>query len=179
MSWFSARVRSVATAAVVACATFVVAEVPSSFPTTYAGSQRIVVTFTYYRGSMSITQTRGLTTDGGVVFDDATNLHFTPDYPGGTAAATYTQTDDNKVQFTYDEATLGVLHDYYLGKFVEKGVLRSTDEFQITFRDGRFVFREGLDRLRGRQPLRFRARRNGHVILRGYGAISWRGALQS
>src|SRR5262245_41331612 len=98
MSWFSARVRSVATAAVVACATFVVAEVPSSFPTTYSGKQRIVVTFTYYRGSMSITQTRGLTEDRGVVFDDATNLHFTPDYPGGTAAATYTQTDDNKVQ---------------------------------------------------------------------------------
>jgi hypothetical protein len=179
MSRMSACVRSVATAVVVACATFVVAEVPSTFPSTYAGTQRIVVTFTYYRGATSITQTRGLTDQGGIVFDDATNLHFTPDYPGGTAAATYAQTDDSKVQFTYDAATLDVLHDYYLGKFIEKGVLRATDEFEVRFRDGKFVFRDGLAKLRGRQALRFKAKRNGHLILRGYGALSWRGALQS
>jgi hypothetical protein len=179
MSWFSTRVRAVAATAVLACAGLVVADVPSSFPATYAGKQRIVVTFTYYRGAMSITQTRGLTDEASIVFDDAAALHFEPAYPGGTAAATYTQTDDSKVQFAYDAPTLDLLHDYYLGKFIEKGVLRSTDEFEISFRDGKFVFRDGVAKLRGRQPLRFKAKRNGHLILRGYGTLTWRGALQS
>lgn len=179
MSWFSARVRTVAASVVVACAGLVLADVPSTFPATYVGKQRIVVTFTYFGPRGSITLTRGEANQGSIVFDDATNLHFTPDYPGGTARATYTQTDDNKDTFTYDAATLTVLHDYYLGRFVDKGVLQPTDDFEVQFKDGKFAFRAGVAKLRGRQPLRFKAKRNGRLILRGYGALTWRGSPAS
>ena len=175
MSWTKFAVRSIAAAVVVASATLGTAEVPSVFPATYTGNQRIDVTFTVYRGPVARTFSGGERLSGAVVFDDASNLHFTQDYPDGTAGATYTQTDDNKVTFTYDAATLDVLTSYYHGRFVEEGVLRSTDEFELTFRDGKFVFRDGLASVRGRQPVRFKARRDGRLIMRGYGTVRWRG----
>lgn len=176
MSWFDARVRSLAAAAVVACATLVVADVPSSFPATYTGRQSIDVTFTMYRGSSARTFTGGERSSGSVVFDDASNLHFTPDYPDGTVSATYSQTDDNKVTFVYDATSAETVRSYYLGRFVEEGVLRPTDEFEVRFRDGKFVFRDGVAKLRGRQAIRFKAKRNGRLIMRGYGTIRWRGS---
>lgn len=176
MSWFSTRVRTVAAAVVVASAGLVLADVPSTFPATYTGHQRIDVTFTLYRGASSRTFSGGERINGSVVFDDASNLHFTPDYPDGTVSATYSQSDDNKVTFTYDATSAETLRSYYHGRFVEEGVLRSTDEFEITFKDGKFVFRDGVAKLRGRQAVRFRAKRNGSLIMRGYGAIAWRGA---
>ena len=176
MSWTKFGVRSIAAAVVVASATLGTAEVPSTFPATYTGRQRIDVTFTVYRGAMSRSFSGGESRSGSVVFDDASNLHFTPDYPAGTASATYTQSDDNKVTFTYDATSAETLRSYYHGRFVEEGVLRSTDEFEITFRDGKFAFRDGVAKLRGRQPVRFKARRNGNMILRGFGTIRWRGS---
>jgi len=176
MSSFSTRVRAVAATVVVACAGLVVADVPSAFPTTYAGRQRIDVTFTLFRGSRSMTYSGGERNSGSIVFDSESALHFEPAYDGGTAAATYAQTDDNKVEFTYDETSVGVLHDYYLGRFVEEGVLRSTDEFEIGFRDGKLAFRDGLAKVRGRQRVHFKAKRNGHLILRGSGLLTWRGS---
>jgi hypothetical protein len=179
MSWFSTRVRAVAATAVLACAGIVVADVPSSFPATYAGKQRIVVTFTIFRGASARTFTGGERINGSVVLDDASNLHFTPDYPDGTVSATYSQSDDDKVTFNYDATSAETLRSYYHGRFVEEGVLRSTDEFEVRFRDGKFAFRDGVARLRGRQALRFKAKRNGNLIMRGYGTLTWRGSLQS
>jgi hypothetical protein len=176
MSWRNASVRSIAAAVVVACASLVVADVPSSFPATYTGRQRIDVTFTLYRGASARTFSGGERINGSVVFDDASNLHFTPDYPDGTVSATYSQSDDDKVTFTYDATNTETLRSYYHGRFVEEGVLRSTDEFEIRFRDGKFVFRDGIAKLRGRQAVRFKAKRNGNLILRGNGTITWRGS---
>jgi hypothetical protein len=170
------RAAWLAAAVVAVCSGLVAADVPSTFPATYPMRQRLVVSFTLLRAGHAYTLTRHLGVNGSIVLDSAAALHFEPAYSGGTATATYSQHGANKVEFGYDEVTTGLLHDYYLGQLVDGGALRSSDDFRLEFGDGKFVFRRGISKVRGHQTLRYSARRNGHVILRGRGTLTWSGS---
>jgi hypothetical protein len=176
MASHRARVRWIAAAVVAVCSSIVAADVPTTFPATYPMRQRLVVTFTLARAGRAYTLTRRLGVDGSIVLDSASSLHFEPAYPEGVATATCSQHGANKLEFDYDEAALGLLHDSYFEQLVDGGALHSSDEFRLGFGDGKLVFRRGVSKLRGHQALHFSARRNGRVILRGRGTLSWSGS---
>ena len=170
------RMRWIAAAFVAVCTGLVVADVPTTFPAAYDVKQRLVTTFTLTRAGRSYTLTRRMSVLGSVVLDSASALHFEPAYADGNASATYVQHGANKIEFDYDDDSLGLLHDYYLDELVRGGALHSSDDFRLTFGDGKFVFRRGISKLRGHQPLRFTARRNGRLVLRGRAMLSWSGS---
>jgi hypothetical protein len=167
-----------AAAVVFAGAGTVSADVPSVFPSTYDGPQVLALTATAYVGGYSRTISRRIRDDGSIVIDSASALHFEPAYPGGFSSAATEQTGRRTLRFTFDAASLQIMTDYYKQQFIDAGLVRTTDDFRLTFGPGRLEFRNGVTKLRGSEKVRVVVRRGARLLARGGGRLTWRGTLR-
>src|SRR5262245_31898937 len=105
-----AFVRVVVAGAVLALTAPGVADVPATFPTSYAIRQKLATTLTVVRGDRSFAVSRTLRAEGAIVLDSASALHFEPAYPGGYADGTVSQTGRRTMEFRYSSEAVGFIN---------------------------------------------------------------------